>query len=208
MGINERKIREKERRRNEIIDAATDLFIENGVQTATMDAIARRAELSKGTLYLYFKSKEDIHYAIVNKALDIISGLFRKHYVQGASGLENLKHTGDAYIDFYNQHTEYFNLIAEFHSANIEKVDEEERKKLLCEDSPLMFVSQVIAEGQQDGSIRDDISALELTMILWSKLNGVLEFLAFRSNLMELFGIQLQTLIQNTFKIIADGLQK
>ena len=56
MGIAERKEREKLQRRNDIIDAAERLFFQHGFETPTMDDVAREAELSKGTLYLYFKS--------------------------------------------------------------------------------------------------------------------------------------------------------
>ncbi|MEO8168159.1 MAG: helix-turn-helix domain-containing protein, partial [bacterium] len=60
MGIIERKEREKEHRREDIIAAAQKIFFEKGLPSATMDEIAEAAELSKGTLYLYYKSKEDL----------------------------------------------------------------------------------------------------------------------------------------------------
>ncbi|MDL1893205.1 helix-turn-helix transcriptional regulator, partial [Sphingobacteriales bacterium CHB3] len=52
MGIIERKEREKEQRREEIVTAAEKIFFEKGLAIATMDEIAEAAELSKGTLYL------------------------------------------------------------------------------------------------------------------------------------------------------------
>ena len=51
-----RKEREKEQRRNEIVDAAEKLFFEKGYEGVSMDDVARDAELAKGTLYLYFKN--------------------------------------------------------------------------------------------------------------------------------------------------------
>lgn len=60
MGIKERKQREKERRRKQIIVAAKRVFIKNGFNRATMENIAKEAELSAGTLYLYFKNKSDL----------------------------------------------------------------------------------------------------------------------------------------------------
>lgn len=64
MGIQERKEREKESRKEEIINAAQKIFFEKGLPAATMDEIAEAAELSKGTLYLYYKSKEDLYLAV------------------------------------------------------------------------------------------------------------------------------------------------
>jgi len=61
MGIQERKEREKERRRQQIIVAAKRVFSEKGFNKATMEDIAHEAELSPGTLYLYFKNKEELY---------------------------------------------------------------------------------------------------------------------------------------------------
>lgn len=54
MGIQERKEREKERRRQQIMVAAKRVFSEKGFSNATMDDIAQEAKLSPETLYLYF----------------------------------------------------------------------------------------------------------------------------------------------------------
>lgn len=60
MGIQERKEREKERRQQQIIVAAKRIFSEKGFNKATMEEIAKEAELSPGTIYLYFKNKEEL----------------------------------------------------------------------------------------------------------------------------------------------------
>lgn len=61
MGIHERKERERERRRQQIIVAAKRVFSEKGFNKATMEDIAHEAELSPGTLYLYFKNKDELY---------------------------------------------------------------------------------------------------------------------------------------------------
>lgn len=60
MGIQERKQREKERRRQQIMVAAKRVFIKKGYGRATMESIAKEAELSAGTLYLYFRNKGEL----------------------------------------------------------------------------------------------------------------------------------------------------
>lgn len=68
MGIEERKERERriqrKVRRSQIIGAAKKVFSEKGFNGATMEDIAREAELSSGTLYLYFSSKDELYAAI------------------------------------------------------------------------------------------------------------------------------------------------
>jgi AcrR family transcriptional regulator len=61
MGLHERKERERERRRQQIIVAAKRVFSEKGFNRATMEDIAHEAELSPGTLYLYFKNKDELY---------------------------------------------------------------------------------------------------------------------------------------------------
>jgi AcrR family transcriptional regulator len=60
MGIRERKDRERQRRKQQIIVAAKRVFSNKGYNRATMEDIAQEAELSPGTLYLYFKNKEEL----------------------------------------------------------------------------------------------------------------------------------------------------
>ena len=72
MGIQERKEREKERRRQQIIVAAKRVFSEKGFSKATMEDIAKEAELSPGTLYLYFKNKEELYASLSLRILQYL----------------------------------------------------------------------------------------------------------------------------------------
>lgn len=73
MGIQERKEREKERRRQQIMVAAKRVFIEKGFGGATMEDIAKEAELSAGTLYLYFKNKNELYASLTLRVLQYLN---------------------------------------------------------------------------------------------------------------------------------------
>ena len=73
MGIQERKERERERRRQQIIVAAKRVFSKNGFSRTTMEDIAKEAELSPGTLYLYFKNKEELYASLSLRILQYLS---------------------------------------------------------------------------------------------------------------------------------------
>ena len=60
MGVQERKARQKENLRQEILDAARDLFVREGVENVSIRRIAERIEYSPGTIYLYFNDKAEI----------------------------------------------------------------------------------------------------------------------------------------------------
>jgi len=65
MGIQERKKREKEMRRQQIVTAAKQVFLHKGLKSATIEDIAIEAELGVATIYAYFKNKDEL-YASLN----------------------------------------------------------------------------------------------------------------------------------------------
>ncbi len=73
MGIKERKAREREMRRQQIMVAAKRVFTQRGYEKCTMDDIAREAELSPGTIYLYFKSKDELYASLCLRVLKFIN---------------------------------------------------------------------------------------------------------------------------------------
>ncbi len=207
MSIAERKARERERRRSEIVDAAERLFFRKGFEHVTMDEIAEEAELSKGTLYLYFKSREDLHFAVVLRALAILDRLIRQAYRPERKGLENILEMGEAYIRFFQEHTGYFRSILTFDATKFEKVDDAAKLRILDEGSPLFFFMEVLKEGQADGSITREVSAEQLAIILWSQVSGVFEFIALRGTLLEMLHIDATELIRNQIKVLLYGLE-
>ncbi len=86
MGIHERKEREKERRRQQIMIAAKRVFSANGFAKSTMEDIAREAELSPGTIYLYFKNKDELYASLSLRILQYLN--IRLKHVINHKGLE------------------------------------------------------------------------------------------------------------------------
>jgi len=206
MGIRERKEREREQRRNDIIHAAEGLFFARGINNATMEEVAGAAELSKGTLYLYFKSKEDLHYAICLRGMAIMAAELQKAFDEELTGAENAFATAKAYLDFVDRFPDYFNAIMSFESSGLENVDTDSRDYILRQDSPLMVFVKVIEQGGRDGSIRQDIPARELALLLWSQVNGVLQFLKYKSSFLGMFGCTKDDLLMHQLLVLKDGI--
>lgn len=205
MGINERKEREKQQRKNDIIDAAERLFFKHGFENVSMDQIARESELAKGTLYLYFKSREDLHYSIVNRVLEMLSKVLQRDYDKHASGAENLINLGKSYIAFSTQYPDHIRAIMMFDSSKFEKLETNQSLKILEPDSPLMLLIHIIRKGQMDGSVRKDIPDRELALILWSHLASVLELVSLRLPLVKALEIDENELLNKQFEISISG---
>ena len=102
MGIQERKERERERRRQQIIVAAKRVFSEKGFNRATVEDIAQEAELSPGTLYLYFKNKDELYASLSLRILQYLN--IRLDHVVKAEGLdpaERMQALKEAIYDVY-----------------------------------------------------------------------------------------------------------
>jgi AcrR family transcriptional regulator len=82
MGIQERKLRERKRRRRQIMVAAKEVFSIKGFTKTTMEDIAREAELSPGTLYLYFKNKDELYASLSVEILEHLYGQLKRAYIK------------------------------------------------------------------------------------------------------------------------------
>ena len=103
MGIQERKEREKERRRQQIMVAAKRVFSVKGYSKSTMEDIAKEAELSPGTLYLYFKNKDELFSSLTLRILQYLN-IQLKHAANKSKDLdpkEKIQVIMDAMYDVY-----------------------------------------------------------------------------------------------------------
>ncbi len=72
MGVKERKALERNMRRNQILDAARALLFSVGINNISISKIAKKAELGVGTIYFYYKNKEEIFAALQEEGLEIL----------------------------------------------------------------------------------------------------------------------------------------
>ena len=106
MGIAERREREKTERRKAILDCARELILLNGVEQVNMEDIARRAELSKATLYLYFSGKEMIFNEICEEAARVFLEHIRLLSETGLTGIKALKYFWRGYVELFGSSDE------------------------------------------------------------------------------------------------------
>ncbi|MDR1107309.1 MAG: TetR/AcrR family transcriptional regulator [Treponema sp.] len=103
MGIIERKKREKAGRKDLIMRCAKELILEHGVEKVSMVDIAKKAELSKATLYLYFPSKDLLFKEICDIAGVQFINYFRSRQGSGLSVVDTLKLIWDCYLDLFGE---------------------------------------------------------------------------------------------------------
>jgi AcrR family transcriptional regulator len=207
MGIAERKAREKMQRRSDIINAAERIFFRNGFESTTMDDVALEAELSKGTLYLYFRSKEDLQFAIFMRGLEILLNNMRNSLSATENGDQGLRQLAASFIRFSGEYRYYFSLLMYYESSRIEalNLDREQLQRYLKEQSPLALVTQQVTLGMQDGSLRDDLPAEVFSATLWSQMLGVLIVLNSKTDLYEIFNLKADEILQTHLELVSNG---
>jgi TetR/AcrR family transcriptional regulator len=176
MGIQERKEREKEQRREEIIGAAQKVFFEKGLQPATMDDIADAAEVSKGTLYLYYKSKEDLYLAVVLRGMEILYEMFLKITESDQPAIAKIGLIGDAYLEFFRNHRKYFLMMDFYETPQFHKQVSEEMKQVCSVASQKIWTAffDTIQRAIDDGMMHPDLKARQVGIIFWSNSNGLM----------------------------------
>ena len=182
MGTAERKEREKLQRRNDIIEAAQKTFFSKGYENSTMDDVAETAELSKGTLYLYFDSKEELFYEIAKRGEKILEDYFLRAIKNKKNGLKKVRAIGEAFVKFFKDHNEFHEAMLYSHSKK--EYDEEHELKDRDQNENSVFIQSII-EGINDGSIRNDIDPVITSFILWGQTMGVLQLISSKGGMIE-----------------------
>lgn len=100
MGVAERRAREKDELRRRILDAATDLFLEQGYASVSMRKIAERIEYAPSTIYLYFQDKTDLVASICQEAFTELNTRLQAILDLGHPPLESLRQSLLAYVQF------------------------------------------------------------------------------------------------------------
>jgi TetR/AcrR family transcriptional regulator len=202
-----RRAREKVQRRQEILAAARDEFFERGFHQPTVDDVAARAEVSKGTIYLYFVSKEEILAHLLLEGLDM---LLAQMEATGAanSRLEAeaaLRALSNAYLDFCQKHPNYYRLIMAFDRGRFEESIHPDLYQQVLNKSlrGLALLAEIIEAGRTSGAFRVEDS-WQAAGSTWAALNGVLVAHPLRRLMLR---SDVETMFQATLDLVVCGLK-
>ena len=170
MTIAARKERQKEELRSKILQHARDLYIERGYEETSIRNIAERIEYSPTTIYLYFKDKDEIFYALHQEGFTILNQYFKPLFNVG-DPFERLKAIGKAYVQFALENREYYDLMF-INEKPMEAIMKEENRSWdegkRSFDSLVQTVQQCIEAGYFRG-----MDAETLSFTIWAMVHGV-----------------------------------
>lgn len=118
-----RREREKQHRRESIIDAAEKLFFSKGYDNVSMNDIAHEVELNRATIYTYFKNKEALCFAVILRGVQILNRMV-KNNVENAVDAQKIEALGKSYYIFFKLYPQYSQVYNFFQSGRfIEPID-------------------------------------------------------------------------------------
>jgi AcrR family transcriptional regulator len=100
-----------ERRRDEILDAATGVFARDGYACADLQEVADSLEVGKGTLYRYFPTKDAMFQAAVDRVMSSMQAHIDAQLTDALDPLDRIATAVRAYLEFFDAHPEYVELL-------------------------------------------------------------------------------------------------
>jgi len=175
LAVAARRERERTARREAILDAAQELIAEQGYHGMRMDGVAEAAELSKGTLYLYFGNRDALCAAVAIRLLDTLLPVIEGAIKNTPTGLDAVQRLLEKYYEFTQENPHHFRFALAWLSAG-ERMDDSTEEFQEYRGRVGRMLSLVVAalqRGQVDGTIRDDIDPLPQALQLWMSFLGI-----------------------------------
>ena len=195
--VAERREEEKERRRQEIIEAAESLYAQKGWDAVTMDQVARKPRLSRALLYVYFKDKEDLLFAVTERALDELRRRFDEAASHHELGLDKVTAIGRAYVLFQQETPFQFDACSRYHAHQTHQGMPNELACNAGGDAVMAVMVEALNRGIADGSIRRDVGEpLRVCVMLWAFSHGLIQIAINKSQEIARHGIEMAGLIE------------
>ncbi len=194
--IAERRVEEKERRRAEILDAAEALYAKQGWETVTVEQVARSARLSRALVYVYYRDKQELLFAIGERAMGLLRDRFTAAAAGQIKGSKKIEAIGRAYMGYAFEFPHYFDFMSRFHAHSM--APDPGSHDLACQacgDAAIGVVVQAIQAGIDDGSLRKDLGdPMMMAVSLWAFTHGLIQLTMAKGNDMARLGISVPDL--------------
>jgi AcrR family transcriptional regulator len=204
-----RRERETVERRDAILAAARDLFFEHGIHRTTVDDVAARAEVAKGTVYLYFESKETLLAHLLLEGLDALGDALAEAYAESVphTAETRLRRLSAAYLDFFLHENEYFRLMMAFDRGQFQDaVARDVYQQILMKSvRGLHWVVRAMEQGIADGEFKVT-NAKNTAGMWWAATNGALVLISHPLR-RELIEQEVETLYNGVMELVLRGLK-
>jgi AcrR family transcriptional regulator len=205
-GLASRSERRKARTLGAIFDAAEPRFLERGFHGTTVEEIAQAADVSVGSIYVHFGSKEGLYLALIERALDVQERYMEEAFKPTFSLGQQLFAAGWAYLRFYLDHPGYFRILAFPHVDARAPDDPSFATQRLAEraEAGVRRVASIIELGVKTGAARP-VDPYRAARFMWGAWTGVIA-LNMRPDRLRLDDDELRAVLDQGRRIVAEGI--
>lgn len=165
----------KAKRRQEVIESALLCFAEKGFESSTMDDIVERSGTSKGLVYNYFKSKEELYISLMEERSSTMFLTLREKFQQLKTATEKLKELFTRYLEASKKEGYRDYLKVHFEWIIYASRNDNLKQKMVSryEEEVCAFVEDIINEGIAKGEFNPNIAPASVASIFWAKIDGI-----------------------------------
>jgi AcrR family transcriptional regulator len=204
-----KKEKGKENRRNIILKAARRLFFDRGFKAVTVDNIAEKAEVSKGSIYLCFESKEEIYTQILIADNIALHERIRNFSSIEASASQLLQEFARIYVTYFLNDKELFRILMTFmmQTGQMHLTGKQSTELIRSTNENIKPISEIIQKGMASGEFSPITNVRQMQNAIWGMLNGVISLYLFTGNPIKRME-RIHSTVQNSLNVIIKGLQK
>ena len=173
-----RRDEDKEKRRNDILDAAERVIAREGLAKATFGRIAKQSRLSRALIYVYFPTHDELVYGVCRRGLEGLLRRFETVCRQHSTGLEQVLAMARAYELFSVEEPLYFQVISDLETKHMDHacMSEVEQDVTTSGRNVIGLVAAAVQKGVKDGSISRDTGDPTLTALsVWAFTHGLIQ---------------------------------
>ena len=204
--VESRSERRKARTVQAIFDAAEQKFLERGFHGTTVEEIAQAADVSVGSIYVHFQSKEGLYAALLERALDVQERYMEEAFRPTLSLGQQLFAAGWAYLRFYLENPGYFRILAFPHVDARPADDLPFAAQRIAEraEAGVRRVASIIELGVKTGAARP-VDPYRAAKFMWGAWAGVIA-LNMRPDRLRLDDAELKAVLDEGRRIVAEGI--
>lgn len=185
--MGRRKKEPRSKHRETIAAAASQLFMEKGIDAVSMDEIAKTAGYSKATIYVYFQSKEKIVGLLVLDSMKKLDGYLSLALQREQSAKARYDAICDGLVRYQEEFPFYFNMVLD--KINIDFEDgsflPEEKETYQIGESINEKLREFLISGMESGDLRKDLEILPAIFHFWGMLSGLIRLAAVKEGYIE-----------------------
>ena len=194
--------------RENIVSAASALFLEKGIAAASMDDIAKAAGYSKATLYVYFENKEEIVGIIVLNSMKKLCDYISSALLQQETTKSRYEFICRGLVQYQEEFPFYFKMVLD--KINIEFENNnylpEEKETYQIGEEINEKIKQFLLSGMAKGDLRSDLELMPAIFNFWGMLSGIIQLAANKEDyIRKSMGLSKNQFMEYGFSLVYDS---